>query len=107
MNHKQFVEDLIEAQKKAAAAAEKMDDGGSANLDAAFIRLPRVRETKALEDFKLAGLYCRGKRKWIGTGYMIHPNVPGQGNQRATGVRVFVKELSRKGYDIMTYSKMD
>uniref|UniRef100_A0AAE9Q0J9 Uncharacterized protein n=1 Tax=Paenibacillus polymyxa TaxID=1406 RepID=A0AAE9Q0J9_PAEPO len=54
-------------------------------MDKVFLRLPRARETKVLEAIKEAGLYCRGKRRWIGEGYMLSVS-KGQVNQRDKAV---------------------
>ncbi|MGC5773642.1 hypothetical protein [Paenibacillus pabuli] len=106
MDYKKFTEDLKAAHKAAQAATEGMQDGGTANMDKVFIRLPRARETKVLEAIKEAGLYCRGKRRWIGDGYMI--TVSGaQGYVREKSVTVFAAEMHERGYEIMPYRQMD
>ncbi|WP_218780902.1 hypothetical protein [Paenibacillus amylolyticus] len=106
MDYNKFTEDLKAAHKASQAATEGMQDGGTANLDKVFIRLPRARETKVLEAIKAAGLYCRGKRRWIGDGYMIMVS-SGQASVRDKAVTVFAKELFMNGYDVSAYRQMD
>lgn len=99
--------DLKSANKAATEAMKGMNDGGSANLDSVFLTIPIVRETKVLDAIKQAGLYCRGKRKWIGVGYFITPSGVGQGNTRYRAVQVMTKYLQDAGWDVITFSKAD
>lgn len=101
-----LVKDLIEA-REASIEAGKSEDGGTANLDSVFLRLPRKREEKVLEAIKKAGLYCRRKTQWVGTGYMISPVGCGQGNSRARAMQAMKKVLENKGYDVLGYYQMD
>jgi hypothetical protein len=104
--YNKLAEDLIEA-REASIEAGKGDDGGAANLDRVFLRLPRWREDKVLETIKKAGLYCRAKTDWIGSGYMISPVSCGMGNSRARAMEAMKKVLSEKGYDVLGYYQMD
>ena len=101
-----LVKDLIEA-REASIEAGKSEDGGTANLDSVFLRLPHWREKMVIEAIKRAGLYCRGKTQWIGTGYMISPVGCGQGNSRARAMKAMKSVLDDKGYDVLGYYKMD
>jgi hypothetical protein len=97
--------DLKEAVEE-AIKSKIGDDGGTANKDATFLTLKGWREEKVLEAIKDAGLYCRHKTQWIGTGYLIN-TAGGQGNDR-TRVRDRVKQvLKDKGYDVLVFNKMD
>lgn len=109
MDWNKLVTDLRESNAAAKEAAEKVDDGGSANLDAVFLKLPRHRELKVLEVIREAGLYCRGKINWswIGPGYMITPESGGQANKRYTAVTVMCRELEKRGYDVVAFRQMD
>jgi hypothetical protein len=107
MDYLKLTKDLREANQVAMEVAEKSDDGGSANLDSVFLMIPRVREERVLGAIKTAGLYCRGKRKWIGQGYMITPTTGGQGNKRSLGVGAMYKHLKSAGWDVITYCQMD
>lgn len=106
-DYNKLIEDLKAANKVASEAAAASDDGGTANLDSVFLTLPRAREVKVLEAIQTAGLYCRGKRKWIGEGYRITPTSGGQGNKRAKGVEVMAKELRDRGWNALVFYKMD
>lgn len=104
--YKQLTEDLIEAKEKAIEEAAKVDDGGTANLDSAFLVLKSWREEKVLEAIKEAGLYCREKSKWIGTGYFIAP-VGGDGYKRTKGRNAFIECMREKGYSVLGFDKVD
>lgn len=107
MDFKKLIRDLAEANAEAKAAADASDDGGTANLDAVFLRLPRQHEIKVLQAIKDAGLYCRGRRQWIGQGYMITPTSCGQADKRAKAVTVMCGELTSRGWDVIAYRQMD
>ncbi|GLO66271.1 hypothetical protein [Oceanobacillus kimchii] len=106
-NAEQFTEDLVIANSAAQEAADLHDDGGSANLDRAFVRIPRIRETKILQAIKDAGLYCSGRTQWLGSGYMIRPNVGGIGNKNTIAIKTFVEKLENAGYDVIAFHQMD
>jgi hypothetical protein len=103
MDWNKLVIDLKESNELAKAAADSVDDGGTCNLDSVFLRIPRRREEKVLQAIKDAGLYCRAKRKWIGTGYMITPISGGQANKRSKAVEVMKKELNDRGWDVIGF----
>lgn len=67
----------------------------------------QARETKVLEAIKEAGLYCRAKTGWISQGFMINPNSGGQGNVRAKATEIMTQELRKRGWDVLTFYKMD
>ncbi|SKC62150.1 hypothetical protein [Maledivibacter halophilus] len=106
MDYKKLNNSLIKA-RKASMKAGNIEDGGTANLDCVFLRLPRAREDKVLETIKGAGLYCRGKRKWIGNGYMISPVGCGIANSRNRAMEAMKKSLEDDGYDVLPYYQMD
>lgn len=101
--------DLKYANAEARKVAEKSDDGGTANLDSVFLRIPRVREEKVIEAIRQAGLYCSGKRQWsfMGKGYFINPTVSGQGNRRTKAVEVMKNKLDELGWDVSIFYQMD
>ncbi len=107
MDWNKLVTDLREADAVARAAADTIDDGGTANLDSVFLRLPRQREAKVLLAIIDAGLYCRAKREWIGPGYMITPTSGGQGNKRAMAVTMMCDELRNRGWEVFPFRKVD
>lgn len=107
MDWNKLISDLREANLAASEAADRVIDTGSANMDAVFLRIPRQREAKVLSVIREAGLYCRGKIKWIGNGYMITPKSGGQANKRSVAVTVMTKYLEERGWDVMDYRRLD
>lgn len=101
-----LTKDLRECDGIARKAIEDVPDRGTCNLDSVFLMLPRMREKKALEAIESAGLFCSGKRQWIGSGYMIS-NSGGQANKREHYVTVMYQELLRRGYEVLTFRMMD
>jgi hypothetical protein len=100
MNHLQL------ASRLAREAAGKVDDGGSANLDAIFVKLPRYNEDKTIEAIHQAGL-SGYKTTWIGgNGFMINPPAVGQGNKRAKAQEIMLDYLGRY-YKVFGYYQMD
>lgn len=98
---------ILAIAREASIEAGKGEDGGTANLDSVFLRLPRWREKKVLEAIEKAGLYCGKKTQWIGAGYMISPIGCGQGNSRMRAMEAMKKVLSDNGYDVLGYYQMD
>ncbi|MFW5436586.1 hypothetical protein [Paenibacillus apiarius] len=108
MDYNKLIQDLRDANSAAKAAADRVDDGGSSNLDGVFLRIPKARESKVLEAIKEAGLYCRCKRRWIGDGYMLQPDSGGgQARKREKAATVFMRELEARGWDVITFRKAD
>jgi len=103
--YEQLTEDLKEAYQKSKEAVTG-NDGGTANLDSTFLKLPRWNEEQVLKAIKLAGLYCRRKTDWIGPGYFIS-TAGGQGEDRTRARDAFLKSLKAKGYDAMYFDMID
>ncbi len=101
-----LTQDLVKA-KETGIEAGKGDDGGTANLDSVFLTLPYWRENKVIQAIKNAGLFCSGKIKWIGYGYLISPVGCGQGNSRARAMEAMRKVLRDDGYDVLGFYRMD
>lgn len=100
--------DLIEAQRLALKAANASDDGGTCNMDGMYLRMARVKEDKAEAAINAAGLRGHKMRhSWFGVGYLINPNVPGQGNKRMYGAEAMTNYMRRAGYDVSDWSQMD
>lgn len=106
MNYTKLTNDLKDAYSAATIATEGIEDKGTANLDKVFLTLPKAHEAKVIEAIKNAGLYCRGKRKWIGTGYMLSVS-KGQADQNTKAVTVFVEEMTSRGYEALAFRRMD
>lgn len=83
------------------------DDGGSANLDRLALSLPRLKEENVIKAIKEAGLYTRGKCKWLGTRYFISAPYGSQGNDNTKQIEVMHKCLKDKGYDVLIYYQVD
>jgi hypothetical protein len=103
--YEQLTTDLKEAYTE-ALKAKTNDDEGTANLDKTFLKLKGWRENQVLEAIKNAGLYCRRRTEWIGTGYMIDTG-GGQGNNNTRVRDKFLKILESKGYDVISFDQMD
>ena len=105
--YEQLTHDLDIANHEAIILTIGMDDGGTCNLDSVFLRLPRYNEEKTLAAIQAAGLHGY-KTKWFGSvGYMLNPNVGGQGNLRSKGMEIMQKHLQNKGYDASGFYQMD
>jgi len=89
---KDLKEFLVQAQKGITT-----DDGGPYNFDSTFLILNGWNEKNVCRSIEDAGLYCRGKVRWIGTGYSINTN-GGLGNNKTRVRDKFVSLLKEKGY---------
>lgn len=88
-----LTERLREAAKIGREFAAKVGDGGSANLDAVFLKLKGFREKQTVDAIHAAGL-SGFKTTWvIGDGFLIDPPAVGQGNKRARAQEAMVKSL--------------
>ncbi|MBG9788552.1 hypothetical protein [Brevibacillus laterosporus] len=106
-NYDKLFKDLKEANEIACQTVAQVTDGGSANLDSVFLIIPRAREISVLDAIERAGLYCLGKREWIGKGYFITPTCGGQGDKRAKAVNVMAKTLNDLGWEALTFQRID
>ena len=106
MDYKKLTEDLIKA-RIAAEEAGKGEDGGTANRDIMTIKLPSANEKKVIEAVNAAGLYTRGRTRWIGSRYFITPPVCGQANSRVRATRAMEKIMEDAGYHVLMYCRMD
>lgn len=106
IDYKKLTADLTRA-RIAAEEAAKGEDGGTANLDCMTIKLPRANEKKVIEAVKLAGLYTRGRREWVGSRFFISPPRCGQGNSRVRATEAMKKVMQEAGWDVLMYCKMD
>ncbi|MDR3560509.1 MAG: hypothetical protein P4N59_03565 [Negativicutes bacterium] len=106
--YSKLTEDLRTVQQVVDLLTADSEDGGTCNLDAVFIRLPRYNEEKTNEAIHAAGLSgfkCR--HSWFGTGFIVNPNTSGQGNRRARAATVMYNELKSKGYELSHWQQMD
>ncbi|VVP79056.1 hypothetical protein [Pseudomonas fluorescens] len=93
----------IEAGKAAAEAAP--NDGGSANLDRAYIRVGLLRE---------GSLHKAGLEGWMQPASTYHARAfhlgapfGGQGNRRYAGVQAMYKSLKAEGVDCGVWYQTD
>lgn len=98
-------DDLIKARAIALDAAAQVDDGGTCNLDAPSLLLPRWQSAKVKQACKEAGGdYFR----WgYSNRYVICLRLPGQANKRETAAEAMTKALADMGYDALTYCTID
>lgn len=100
-------DDLKAAREKALQAVEGEDDGGTCNLDAPALYLPRWNTALVEQAAKEAGGSCFIHRM-CGGRYVVFstPNV-GQANRNTIAAEAMTAELSARGYDATTYYRID
>lgn len=104
----QLRDDLKKALE-AGRAAEDADpeDGGTCNLDAASLSLPRWNADKVKQAAKEAGTGCFAWNLFNSRRYVFIPNTRSQGNARSRNAEAMTAALRSMGYDAMDYSQMD
>ena len=101
-----LVEDL-KIGKELAELAAQGEDGGSANLDTVYIRLPRQRESKVMKAFEKAGLRAM-KRNYLGSViYIIDGIRCGIGNSNYRATQAMYKYLKEQGWDVSVLYTVD
>jgi hypothetical protein len=98
-------DDLIKAHAVALDAAAQVEDGGTCNLDAPSLLLPRWQSAKVKQACEEAGGdYFR----WgYSNRYVICLRLPGQAYKRETAAEAMTKALTAMGYDALTYCAID
>lgn len=98
-------DDLIKAHAIALDAAAQVEDGGTCNLDAPSLLLPRWQSAKVKQACEEAGGdYFR----WgYSNRYVICLRLPGQAYKRETAAEAMTKALTAMGYDALTYCAID
>ncbi len=101
--------DDIRAALEAGRAAEDADpeDGGTCNMDAAAVALPRWKESLVKQAAKEAGTGCFVWKLYGGKMYVFIPNSGGQGNARSRNAEAMTAAFRRMGYDAIDYCQMD
>jgi hypothetical protein len=88
---------IATALKNAVTAAQKevgADDGGTCNFDAAYLRVPGMREVQAKEIEKMAGVtLCLGTYSYHGRILQVIGGTSGQGNRRTRMAEAMKKSL--------------
>lgn len=93
---------IDEALSIGQQAADKTDDGGTANLDKLVISvLKGVREST----LKNAGINCY--KHWSYAGDFVISRSYGQGNKNTAGIEAAKDYLKSKGVDCYVHSQMD
>lgn len=98
-------DDLIKAHAVALDAAAQVEDGGTCNLDAPSLLVPRWQSAKVKQACEEAGGdYFR----WgYSNRYVICLRLPGQAYKRETAAEAMTKALTAMGYDALTYCAID
>ena len=101
--------DVKAALMAASQRAANVEDGGTCNLDGVFLQVPRQREAKMVEALQAAGINHVKKSSWgwMGTGYMLSPNVAGQANKRYAACAAMTASLIAAGHDASHFMQMD
>ena len=97
---------LWAAQAAGLAAAARIPDGGTCNLDSPAVSLPRWRSAMVEEAARQAGCGCFRCGTFRGV-YVFPFQVPGQANIRETAAETATAYLQSQGYDALTYSQID
>lgn len=99
-------EDLKTALKAAMKAAEGIDDGGTCNLDACAVTLPRWRESLVKQAAKEAGTHCF---IWncYGKSFVFNPPSVGQANRNSAAAEAMTRTMTELGYSAIDYCQMD
>lgn len=99
-------DDLRAAAETARQAAAQVHDGGTCNLDAPSIYLPRWKASLVEEAARQAGCGCF---RWHCAGSWVFPlrNISGQAYRRETAAEAATAYLSAQGYDALTYCQID
>ncbi len=98
-------DDLVKARAIALDAAAQVEDGGTCNLDAPSLLLPRWQSAKVKQACEEAG---GDSFRWgYSNRYVICLRLPGQAYKRETAAEAMTKALADMGYDALTYCAID
>lgn len=101
--HQQLTLDLQQAGREAAMLFGDSEDGGTCNLDAITIMLPRWNVGKVKTAVEAAGMSA-----WKSSIYfVINPDTNGQANRRTRICEAIKKALERKGYQVGMFYMID
>jgi hypothetical protein len=100
--------DLKQAANFALAAACKVKDDGTCNLDGIYLRLKSSNKEQVNNCIKESGLWgFKTRHSWYGTGYLINPPSVGQAYKREKAAEVMYKYFTDHGYDVSHWQQMD
>lgn len=103
----QLSEDLKCAALVAKEVAEKTDDGGTCNFDAAVLYLKGWNEEKVKQAANAAGVGCSTWTLFGVKQYVFSPSVRAQANARTEAAEAMKDVLAEKGYEASMYYQMD
>lgn len=92
-----------------AASAAHPDDGGTCNMDAAALTLPRWNAAKVEQAAKQACCTCCTWTLFGHKHFVFFPldGCPGQGDRRSAAAEAMTRALAALGYDAIDYCQMD
>lgn len=101
-------DDLRAAADAARSAVRDLDDGGTCNMDAPALALPRWNRKMVEQAAREAGLSGCFDWNLFGKRYVVFPtpNV-GQARRNEVAAETMTDYLRRRGYDAFCYSQMD
>lgn len=99
--------DDLKAALAYGKAHEGDDDGGTCNLDACAVKLPRWREALVERAAKEAGTHSFVWELWGSKDFVFCPDTNGQGNKRSRNADAMTDYMRQLGYDALEYSQMD
>lgn len=102
-----IAEAIRKAVRDARADLKDMSDGGTCCFDAAYIRVPWMRTSRADEISRLSGVpvHIRESR-WHGRILMIE-GCSGQAAKRTAGAEAVYRDLKADGFDAGVWYQMD
>lgn len=89
------------------AEAEEDHDGGTCNMDALAIFLPRWIEAKVMQAAEEAGTSCYFINRYGGKLFIFQPDSNGQADKRAANAEAMAKAMKQLGYDAFDYCVTD
>lgn len=103
MDLEKLTQDCIRARSSAIQSGLSAGDGGSANLDAAFLPIGKgVRSAKVVDAVMRGGLRAHATT-WIGRGVMIQPPGDGQAGRRYAANEALISSLASAGWGVIGY----
>ena len=102
-----LAEDLAAAAAHGLEAAAGSDDGGTCNMDAVSLDLPRWSRDKVEQAAKAAGVGCFIWNLWGHKSYVFPIRCGYQGDARAKAAEAMQEALEAAGYTTGMYCQMD
>ena len=102
-----LAEDLAAAAAQGLAEAAGTHDGGTCNMDAVSLDLPRWSHDKVEQAAKAAGVGCFVWNLWGHKSYVFPIRCGYQGDARTKAAEAMREALEAAGYDTGMYYQMD